>query len=73
MTGLTEAERYEHGRTAEEFPARQLVYSLTNVEAIVTARTNELRCQLAATKIKLHAAREALAACRECAAKRAGR
>jgi len=34
---------------------------------------DELRCQVAALEIKLHAAREALAACREAAQKRAGR
>ncbi len=44
---------------------------------ILDARTNEcideLRCQVAALEIKLHAARAALAACREAAQKRAGR
>ena len=35
---LSEAERERHGRWAGEFPAGQLVYSLTDVERILAAR-----------------------------------
>ena len=79
----TDAERYAHraelGRyikpdwTMADYNAHVAEHLSPAIEAIVTARTDELRCELAATRIKLAAAQSALAACRDAAQKRAGR